>query len=517
MHGLNANFVQSAQKLYEKNPTADFTKLFDQYHTHLASFSNLKPAAAVTLFPSLAPVAPAAAPSTPKIPSLPAAPSFSTMPALPSAITPLAPVTKMFTPVKNNTRSDSSDDDDDDDVVMIEKPTFSFPAPTQPAPQLTPVAIEKKQPSVFASPAVPEEKEQKQKEQAAATPSFSFGLIPVPETEKVFVEEKPAVESVSVPVDSVTAAVTKVPEQEPKFSFKSGVLPPPAPSYTPDNSKLFGSEMPKFSFGSYPTSTSTSTTSNSFSFGSSATVTELPLKAPVAASVESCSSSLKSSVSEEPKFSFSTATAATVEAPKFSFGTETPKFSFGSSTLPPLPSFSINQPLLPPTLNTGFSFTAPPAKVAESADEGDEIPADEAESFSLTRSNNDLLKTGAGEENETCQHEERCKIFMMDKSANGWVDLGVGIFKINRYNNEAGKSRILCRAEGSGKIIMNSLISVPGTEVTCLDGKKEVALLTTGPEGKPAKYLVRVKTLEQSQALKSALLSELEHVQNGKN
>ena len=39
MRGLNKSFLNSAQKLIEISPEADFNKLFEQYKNHLASFS----------------------------------------------------------------------------------------------------------------------------------------------------------------------------------------------------------------------------------------------------------------------------------------------------------------------------------------------------------------------------------------------------------------------------------------------------------------------------------------------
>jgi hypothetical protein len=98
-----------------------------------------------------------------------------------------------------------------------------------------------------------------------------------------------------------------------------------------------------------------------------------------------------------------------------------------------------------------------------------------------------------------------------------WIDLGVGVFKINRYNNETGKSRVLCRSEGNGKVILNALVSVPGMNVTNTEGKREVALLAVGPEGKLVKYLIRVKTLELAGELKTAIMSEIDYVKSGKN
>ena len=77
---------------------------------------------------------------------------------------------------------------------------------------------------------------------------------------------------------------------------------------------------------------------------------------------------------------------------------------------------------------------------------------------------------------------------MMERGgANGWIDLGVGIFKINRYNNEKGKSRVLCRAEGSGKVILNTLVNVPGMDVSTIEGKKSAPCWLSARTANPQK------------------------------
>jgi hypothetical protein len=99
------------------------------------------------------------------------------------------------------------------------------------------------------------------------------------------------------------------------------------------------------------------------------------------------------------------------------------------------------------------------------------------------------------------------------------VDLGVVIFKINRDQRPeaAGLSRILCRVEGSGRIVLNARITTVGTEATPIEGKKEVALLAFGgADGKPQKYLIRVKSLEETAQVQKAVQDEVAHVKQHK-
>ena len=53
------------------------------------------------------------------------------------------------------------------------------------------------------------------------------------------------------------------------------------------------------------------------------------------------------------------------------------------------------EPLQPTSV---FSMPPQPASKESGDEDNNEIPAEEAESFTLTRTNNDQLKTGAGEE-----------------------------------------------------------------------------------------------------------------------
>jgi hypothetical protein len=500
MRGLNKSFVDSANKLLERSPSADFTKLFEQYSKHLASISGLNP--------SKSSAVPFAKPTS----------SFAP-PVLPGKTESIAINNQKEDQKMMDFSSIAPSSAIETKPASFETKPFSFE--TKPASfEAKPFSFEAKPTSFEAKPTSLETK-----------PSFTFEAKPV----QASFESKPFAFEANKPAELVAFESKPTTNTEEKFTDSdvssdvkhvSEVIDTkePAPSFKP------------FSFGNNNASTSESTakpfnfgsTNSAFSFGgpsSSAPTTAFSFtpKEPVVEEKEkekekptstfnfgTTEASGKSSIAETPKFSFGSSTTATTEAPKFSFG------SGGLSA--PLPAFNFGSSATTGS-SGGFSFTAPTSTTEkqQSGDEDNEIPPEEAESFTLTRTNSEHLKTGAGEENETCQYEERCKVFMMDSTgSNGWIDLGIGIFKINRYNNETGKSRILCRTEGSGKVILNSLVSVPGMDVSSTEGKKEVALLTIGSEGKPTKYLIRVKTLDQAGSLKAAILSEIEYVKSSK-
>ena len=523
MRGLNKSFVDSAQKLLERSPDANFSQLFEQYKNHLATFSfSYKK-------------------EEPK--------KSSVVPASESIGMPIRHIEtgdfKMF-----NTISDS-----------VEKN----------AEVIRPLEEEQKAETQLSSG---EKLESTSVEPSKANTGFSFGSNTNNTSETV--EPKPfdSINVISdVPVESKTIAEdfnpiesttttsiipTAVPEVKP-FCFKSIVKSERTAAEAKNSFNSF--EAPKiYNFGSSKTN-NLAETFKPFNFGSNSTEAAVPVEvniteaakpfnfgtteAPKSFSFGSGISNAKIPIETFKPFNFGSSAIKTTstEAPKsFSFGStieapnifkfessqavaspENASFESSSASSNPKP-FSFEAAGTLPTFSfgastNGFAFTAPPSliKSNQSGDEGDEIPAEEAESFNLTRTNSEQMKTGAGEENETSQYEERCKVFSMDTTNNGWIDLGVGIFKINRYNNEPGKSRVLCRAEGSGKVILNTFVSVPGTDVSKMEGKKEVAMLAIGPEGKPTKYLIRVKTLEQADSLKSALNSEIEYVKSNKN
>jgi nucleoporin NUP2 len=112
-----------------------------------------------------------------------------------------------------------------------------------------------------------------------------------------------------------------------------------------------------------------------------------------------------------------------------------------------------------------------------------------------------LLRTGAGEEQEVTLHEVRIKLFLLKDNA--YTDLGIGLFKIN-LNRISQKKRILCRAEGTGKVLINTYLN-SSIGVKYESGKKDVMIMCIQSDGQPAKYLIRLKTSESAQALQRML------------
>jgi hypothetical protein len=172
----------------------------------------------------------------------------------------------------------------------------------------------------------------------------------------------------------------------------------------------------------------------------------------------------------------------------------------------------------------------------EEEEEG--IPAGEEASFSGDRTNTELIKTGAGEEDERTVIEQRIKLFMLEKGGTGtWKDLGVCIVKVNEGSNlsasgeaeggvvrsDSGKNRhaggvsdtmapkrrILARSEGTGKVLLNSWLNAT-VHVDYVEGKNNFTLLAfNSSEGRPVQYLIRGKEVQQVKELYESIKDSL--------
>jgi len=448
MRGLNKCFILAVQELNQRNPAVDFTRLFEQYQKHLASFTPATEALGSSTKPSIDSKRPAA---------------FN------------RPV--LAEPKLSEERQ----------PVAF---TFQAPRPVESLPQPA-LSAEAAKADLFIDPAKNPTVNPVDTKEAIAPPTFSFGNL----------------NEASVKSPSFGAVKEEMPSLAPKPS----------------------------TFGTEPVKAAPSEATRPFSFGVGPIdepKSEAKLAKPLfsfAADPPSKLEETSTTTIEKPAlFSFSLpkneAAASTIGVEMSPAPTKPFNFSLGAGAVgltpdkPALPAFSFGAA---PINNGAFSFAFPQptqAVVSDNEDDEDGIPAEEQESFSLTRNTSEALKTGAGEENEATVHEQRCKVFLSDREK-GWIDLGVVVFKVNRDQrpDAAGQSRILCRAEGSGRIVLNARITAIGTEATPLPGKKEVALLVFGgADGKPQKYLIRVKTLEEAGHLHKAIQDEVSYVQENK-
>ncbi|KAH8811697.1 hypothetical protein F5884DRAFT_672763 [Xylogone sp. PMI_703] len=118
----------------------------------------------------------------------------------------------------------------------------------------------------------------------------------------------------------------------------------------------------------------------------------------------------------------------------------------------------------------------------------------------------DLTKGGAGEENENIVHEARAKALKYVPKEEGqgspWETKGLGPLRVLKHK-ETGNSRILLRADPSGKIVMNK--SILGNVEYKASGKT-LKLLTAGENGGALEtWILQLKTPEIAESLAKAL------------
>ncbi|KAI9206183.1 uncharacterized protein BJ171DRAFT_499043 [Polychytrium aggregatum] len=207
-------------------------------------------------------------------------------------------------------------------------------------------------------------------------------------------------------------------------------------------------------------------------------------------------------------FSFATTTASTlfstIAAPASS---EPPKLSTTSAAVPPTTFFSGFGS--GPASTISFGGPAPTAFVAggdaskttagDQAGDDDE-PAPDAQIDTST------LMQGEGEEQDEVFHEVRSKLFRFSKDKS-WENIGIGPLKINK-NKSSGKARLLLRADGNGRVLLNASIFA-GMQAKAEGKAVTFTVAAVGEDKKPelVKYSARVKTEDMAKALVDAIAS----------
>jgi len=328
------------------------------------------------------------------------------------------------------------------------KPTFSFGASTEKKDESKPA---------FSFGSASTEKKDEPK------PAFSFGSA---STEKKD-EPKPAFSFGS-------ASTEKKDESKPAFSFGS------ASTENKDESK------PAFSFGA---STSNSDNKGIFSGSSTSDSTPKPF---------SFGSENKETKDEKPKsslqFSFNPPSQSS-EKPAFSFGSSnpgTPLFGNNNST----PSFTFNSTSnkIETELNSATPDTQQEAEPSEE-DTGGNFKA-------VAQLSSEKVDSQTGEEDEEALYTKRSKLMLFDPSntENPYASKGLGDLKILR-NKVTGKSRILVRAEGGLRVLLNTLVNKDMAYTTIGNGSM-VRVPTVNPTDKSIEtYILKVKTADDGKKL----------------
>jgi nucleoporin NUP2 len=462
---------------------------------------------------------------------------------------------KKVEPVKDVNRKDNKpepvtvSDDDSDDDVKIEGPQFTLTNPPtmkdSPFSFNKPVEADKEKAGkgfTFTSTASNsvfklsnDTKQDESKTQSG--PSFSFG------SDKTKVDEEQ-----SKPAFSFGTSEKKDDNAKPSFTFGTSEKKDDKPTFTFGSSEKkddkpafsFGSsekkdDKPAFTFGS--SSDKKDESKPAFTFGSSSADKKEESKPAFSFGASSGSSSeskplfgVGSSTEKKddskPTFSFgSSAEKKDDSKPSFTFGSSTtttddkPKFSFGSSTTwspekgikfgsaggddqgPSKPAFTFGGNS---SSNTSpFKFSNAGGNTTNESNENKEQEATTDETAQDTENNepqSNLSEKGPGEEEEDAVYEKKAKVYEL---VNGEYKVqGVGPLRVLTHQTNK-KTRILVRAEGSGRVILNTLLR---SQIKyTVEGKGQVKVIDIKSDGKPTTYMIRVKTQEDGENLRNVL------------
>lgn len=409
--------------------------------------------------------------------------------------------------------AESSDSESDsDEEVKIQGPTFTLSAkPTVkkspfsfgPKPEKKPSSdldseseVEIKGPTFTFNKKIDdkvfklkkEEKEKTEDEKPVAKPVFSFGSSNKPEDKPkpAFSFGKQKEELVKKSEPSFGQSVDK-----PAFSFGQ-------PSDKPAFSFGQASDKPAFSFGAKPKEDDKSETKSdatekpAFSFGQ-------PSDKPAFSFGQT---------SDKPAFNSAKTDGTKEEKPAFSFGqsSDKPAFSFGQSS--DKPAFSFGQPSDKPAFSFG-QLTDKPAfslgqlsdkpafsfGVAPSKEEPEEVPEEETGgNFEPVVKLGDKVEATTGEEDEDVLYEKKTKLMLLDTSnkENPYTLKGLGELKVLK-NKNTGKLRIVVRADGGLRVLLNTAINKDISYNTIGNGLL-VRVPTVNEEKKIDTFVLRVKT-----------------------
>ncbi|KAH3683992.1 hypothetical protein WICPIJ_005015 [Wickerhamomyces pijperi] len=543
IQALNESFFRKITEQKSKNPVADFTPILKKYIDYYQEIEQEAEPASTTINNTTAPLATEPVKSTFNFGQT-TQPSFSLNQSKPAE--PIVSFTKPVptpAPVPATKTAPIEIDSDSDDDIKVEGPTFSLAKPPTTTdsvfklskdnkttnsfgtgPSFTFTATGKKSDSIFKlkpspaptpapapvqAPVVPEPK--KDLAEAASKPAFSFGAS----TKATTATEtpKPAFSFSGLPSRTTTTASATAPT-EPSFAFgaQSTEEKKESPASTfgaSTSSTTSASDKPAFSFGSNTLSSATSGDKPAFSFGSSSTSTFASSDKPT--TTFNFGGSTSTTATAFGGFGSSTTTKTSTDAskPSLDFGSNSatkPSFSFGGAS-----SFSSSTP------SSTFNFSLGASKPSEPTTASTETVTGDAESQELEKEADvnfkpvvelkDKVEEKTGEEDETALYTKKSKLMLFQPSnkENPYDSKGLGELKVLK-NNSTGKSRVLVRADGSNRVVLNASVNKEFKYDFLAESKKNmVKIPSITAEGKIETYIARVKTAEDGQNLVEAL------------
>jgi nucleoporin NUP2 len=390
------------------------------------------------------------------------------------------------------------------------KPTFSFGKPSSESSNEKPLFS-------FGKPSTEQTTEKAQK------PAFTFSKPTNESTEKpAFTFGKPQSENNTDKSD------------KPAFNF--GQLetekPTTKPTFNFGKTEQKNTESSGFSFGSNDSAKSGFSFGANSSFGQSKNQTDKAQDA--------------TETKEKPTFSFGSSdkpSFGTSDKPAFSFGaSDKPSFNFkpqnkdsnepssnsnNNSTLPSFgskPTISFNFGAKPASTETSdnatngeeklkfqFSFNPPANKnlpdASTNANNDDKVPEEETggDFKPVAQLTSEKVDASTGEENEDVTYTKRAKLMLFDKSKEQpYVNKGVGDLKVLKQK-DTGKSRILIRADGGLRVLLNNAISKDISYTSLGDGSMVRVPTVNATTKEIETFVVKVKTAEDGKNLLSAI------------
>lgn len=296
---------------------------------------------------------------------------------------------------------------------------------------------------------------------ATTTPSFSFGTQPnKTDSAKEAQGDKPATSLFGNSSDNANKPATtgfsfgaKTQEDKseaPKFVFGSSKANPF--TFGASNNQGDSATTPSFNFGS-------NSSNNAFLFGSKPT------------------GAFNFAQKQEDQ---KNETSSTVTTSSSSFGLTKPAFAFpfGSAKPEDKPEEKKNEETVPEE-ETGGKFE-PVAKLS-----------------------NEQVDSKSGEENETAKFTIRSKLMEYDSknSENPYTNKGIGELKV-LFNEQTKKSRILIRADGSLRVLLNTLILSSVKYDSIGNGSLiRVPTIDADDSSKIITYVIKVKTPQDGEQL----------------
>lgn len=324
----------------------------------------------------------------------------------------------------------------------------------------------------------------------------------------------------------------------PSFAFgssavsKDGEAKKPTFTFGVTNSqaKEENSQKPSFIFGSTTQNVNTDGANKPFVFGLESKTSEEGSK-PI---VDSASVKYETKDSNKPVFSFGNSnsenskegasaftfgsTPSSSKAPSFTFETQKnnseqskPAFNFGSSiTTQPLGGGSENAEKTNES-SSSFKFTLPFAsnspQPSEEKGNNSENKAVGEDSTESNAEDSKPLSMSNGEENETLLFSQRAKLMLYNTETKAYDSRGVGEFKVLQQKDDKSKVRILCRSDGMGHILLNTVV-VKSFVYGPLDPNNEnlVKCPVVNAEGKLDTYIVKVKQKADGRKLAQSIV-----------